>query len=526
MPLMVSSRNVTVARSFRQVAGRTVLGMVSRLATLALLLALASCTADSEPERGRDDPSQSPTDARRTDTQPTDAQPPEPEPTEPDPTESLTAAQPLVLAVHATRSLRDVPTPSARELVRNGGSRWSQIRQAGGRMRVVTGGLPAGASPVASQRSAAAALRRVHRDPATLALVPASTVDARVRVLSVGGVHPLRSPELYPLEVPAAAGPGRVTTLAVMGDVMLGRRVGDRLEAVDDPAAVFRPLGRRLSAAHVTVANLESTLSDDGEPTQGDDSFYASPDVRAGLRVAGIDVLSLANNHVGDYGPTALRQTLRLLSGFEAVGAGRNLREARRPVIVDRDGVRIGFLATDSIGESPAATRRTPGTNRLDMPPRTGPLDRVALARVAGDVRRLAGQVDTVVVLPHWGEQYTHVPEPSQRRVARVLARSGADLVLGGHPHWVQGWEPMPGADGEPATVVHSLGNFVFDMDFMEQTQQGVFVEVVLWDGRVMAVEPVPYVIGPDFTPRAVSGSRGEAILADVWSTSRGPWSP
>jgi poly-gamma-glutamate synthesis protein (capsule biosynthesis protein) len=193
-------------------------------------------------------------------------------------------------------------------------------------------------------------------------------------------------------------------------------------------------------------------------------------------------------------------------------------------VVVEREGVRIGFLATDSIGETPAATARTPGTNRLDMPPRTGPLDPVALRRVAGDVRRLAARVDTVVVMPHWGTQYTHVPEPIQRQVARVLARSGADLVLGGHPHWVQGWESVPGSDGVPTTVVHSLGNFVFDMDSMEQTQEGLFVEVVLWDGRVMAVEPVPYVIGSDFAPRRVTGERAAAILADAWSTSGAPW--
>jgi poly-gamma-glutamate synthesis protein (capsule biosynthesis protein) len=158
------------------------------------------------------------------------------------------------------------------------------------------------------------------------------------------------------------------------------------------------------------------------------------------------------------------------------------------------------------------------------MPPRTGPLDRAALERVATDVRRLAARVDTVVVLPHWGTQYTHQPEPIQQRVARVLARSGADLVLGGHPHWVQGWESVRGAGGHRVTVVHSLGNFVFDMDFMEQTQEGLFVEVVLWDGQVMAVEPVPYVIGADFAPRRVGDVRGQAILADAWSTSGAPW--
>jgi poly-gamma-glutamate synthesis protein (capsule biosynthesis protein) len=153
------------------------------------------------------------------------------------------------------------------------------------------------------------------------------------------------------------------------------------------------------------------------------------------------------------------------------------------------------------------------------MPPRTGPLDRATLRRMAKDLRRLATQVDTVVVVPHWGTQYTHVPEPIQRRVARGFARAGADLVLGGHPHWVQGWEQM-----DDTTVVHSLGNFVFDMDFSTQTMEGVFVEIVTWDGEVKAVEPMTYLMDDDFTPRLAPGPSGQSVLDDMWSTSTGPY--
>ncbi len=103
------------------------------------------------------------------------------------------------------------------------------------------------------------------------------------------------------------------------------------------------------------------------------------------------------------------------------------------------------------------------------MPPRTGPLDRADLAHVVAAVRRLEQRVDVVVVLPHWGTQYTHVAEPVQSRVGRRLVDAGADLVVGGHPHWVQGLERYGGA-----VIAHSLGNFVFDMDFMEQTMEGV----------------------------------------------------
>jgi poly-gamma-glutamate synthesis protein (capsule biosynthesis protein) len=352
--------------------------------------------------------------------------------------------------------------------------------------------------------------------------VPATAVTPLVRTLRVDDIDPLRSPARYPLATPGDPA-GDVTTLAIGGDVMLGRRVGASMERADDFAAPLRPMAERLAAADVTIANFEATLSRDGSPTQGGDSFAADPRVEEGLKLAGIDVLSLANNHVGDWGSRALVQTVEAVEemGIEPVGAGENLAQARRPAIIDVDGVRVGVLATDSIGESPAAGRSTPGTNRIDMPPRTGPLDEAALDRVIGDIRALRPDVDLLVVVPHWGTQYTHRPEPSQRRVGAAMVRAGADLVVGGHPHWVQGVEVVDGADG---LLVHSLGNFVFDMDFQQRTQEGVLLEAVAWGGEVKAVEFVPYVIGSDFAPRVVRGERAATVLEPFRASSDAPF--
>ena len=128
-------------------------------------------------------------------------------------------------------------------------------------------------------------------------------------MLSVDGVDPLRDPDDYSLRV-VGPDPGPVTTLTVVGDIMLGRRVGERAAAEGDPSYPLRPMQRRLRSADLTVGNLESTLSTDGRPTQGGDSFAADPRVVAGLRAAGFDALSLANNHTGDYGARALAQTV------------------------------------------------------------------------------------------------------------------------------------------------------------------------------------------------------------------------
>jgi poly-gamma-glutamate capsule biosynthesis protein CapA/YwtB (metallophosphatase superfamily) len=416
---------------------------------------------------------------------------------------------PLALVVNATRPVADVAVGDARRVVKSGGTQWSAVGQSGGQMRVLS----------TQERRASEVLREVRASPNVLGIVPADAVDARVRVLTVGGRHPLRDPQRYPLHAPSAQPVPEVTTLAAVGDIMLGRGVGDRHRS--DPGAPLKPLAKRLAAAEITVGNFESTLSAAGAPRQGGDSFAASPRVASGLRAAGFDLMSLANNHVGDFGDRALQQTLSRFAsaGIKTVGAGRNLAAARRPVIVERDGVRIGFLAIDSIGETPAATRTKPGTNRLNMPPRTGPLNRSQLRRISSDVRALNNQVDVAVVITHWGTQYTHRPEPSQRQAARALADAGADLVLGGHPHWVQGFEMV-----RSAVVVHSLGNFVFDMDFQTKTREGIFLEIVLWGGAVKAVEPVPYLIDGAFTPRLIRGERAQSILTDVWRSSRGPF--
>jgi poly-gamma-glutamate capsule biosynthesis protein CapA/YwtB (metallophosphatase superfamily) len=416
---------------------------------------------------------------------------------------------PLALVVNATRATADVSLADARRVVASGGHRWSTIGQPGGRMRVLS----------AEERPASDVLREVRASRAVLGIVPADAVDARVRVLTVGGRHPLRNPERYPLQAQSGRPVPEVTTIAAVGDIMLGRRVGKRYQA--EPGAPLKTLAKRLAAAEVTVGNFESTLSTAGSPTQGGDSFAASPGVIPGLRAAGFDLLSLANNHAGDYGDVALRQTLTRFAKakIDTVGAGRDLSAARRPVIFERDGVRVGFLAVDSIGETPAATSTRAGTNRLNMPPRTGALDRLALRRITSDIRALSKRVDVVVVMTHWGTQYTHRPESSQRQAAQAFAGAGADLVIGGHPHWVQGFE-MAGS----AMVVHSLGNFVFDMDFQTKTREGIFLEIVLWGGAVKAVEPVPYLIDDSFTPRLIHGDRAQRILADVWSSSRGPF--
>lgn len=421
-------------------------------------------------------------------------------------TEPPSYAQPLVLAVHRTRGDLEVSERLARRIARGAPTSWAQLAADSGQVDV---------------RRGAGALQAAIRDPDVIAVVAASRVTPMVSTVSVGGVDPLRSPDTYPLTTPAAKEPAVPAEVTIVGDIMLGRQVGDSIASERDPGAPLRPLQRRLARADLTVGNLESTLSSDGVPRQGDDSFAADPDVLDALDDAGFDVLSLANNHTGDFGERPFRQTLRRLaaSPVEPVGAGLNRERAWRPVVVSRAGVRFGFVAFNAIGETPAAGPRTAGVAQVRMQPRTGPLNVGDLRRANRAIKSLRDRADVVIVLPHWGDQYTNEPVADQRRVGRVLLESGADIVIGGHPHWVQGVQVHQGE-----LVVHSLGNFVFDMDFSRETQEGAMLEAVFWGDELKAVEFVPYVIGLDYAPRVVTGARAKTVLELMTDASDAPF--
>ena len=435
------------------------------------------------------------------------------------PTSEPTTYVPIVLAVHATRPPLDVPRELAERILAGTVVDWAELGAPAQPLRVVAS---PGVDPPLRIRvgSAAEAIGAAQEDTAVVAVVEAASVGPTVRVITVDGVDPLQTPATYRLKIPGIP-PASVVTMSFVGDVMLARGVGRVIAASADWAAPLRPTAERLAGADVTIGTLESTLSRIGPPTQGGDSFGADPSVRAGLTLAGFDVLSLAANHLGDYGAESIVETVSLVreTGIIPVGGGADLAEAQAPAIVERDGTTIGFLAFNAIGETPRAEPGVPGALEVRMGSRTGPLVPADVTAMQDRVRALSAQVDLVVVLPHWGTQYTYEPEEDQRIVGRAMIDAGADLVVGGHPHWVQGVELYAGA-----MIVHSLGNYVFDMDFMSETMEGAILDVTLWDGEVKAATFAPIRMDASFTPREVSYADGASVIDGIWGSSLAPF--
>lgn len=479
------------------------------LLVAAAVVLVGACGSVDDPADVASTPSSTATATARPTPTLTHTETPTPEPT----------YVPLVLAVHATRPPLDVSLAAAERLLAGAVADWAELGAPAQPLRSVA--APDVGSPDDIQvGSAAVAIRAAEEDTAVVAVVPATSVGPTVRVLSVDGVDPLRTPEAYRLKVPGSP-PASVVTMAFVGDIMLARGVERSYESVGDPAAPLRPTAERLAAADITVGTFESTLSRLGAPIQGGDSFGADPSVLAGVTLAGFDVLSLANNHVGDFGAESLVETVRLIreAGVAPVGAGADLAAAETPVVVERNGTSVGVLAFNAIGESPRAAPGVPGVVEVRMGSRTGPLVPADLTAMQERVRALDEQVDMVVVVAHWGTQYTYEPEEDQRIVGRALIDAGADLIAGGHPHWVQGVESYEGA-----LIVHSLGNYVFDMDFMSETMEGTILDVTLWDGDVKAATFAPIRMDAAFTPREVSYADGASVLDGIWGSSLPPF--
>ncbi|GEM_PF-480613 len=261
-----------------------------------------------------------------------------------------------------------------------------------------------------------------------------------------------------------AADPSASISLAFVGDVMLGRWIGEQIERYGDDYALgpVSPLLRRATLAH---GNLESPLTTAPYQRTGY-NLIARPARIASLLQAGFDVMALANNHVTDHGPEGIHETIRTLeeAGIGHVGAGANLADARRAWVAEVGSLKIAYLAYDSTWGSIPATEDRAGSVQPDN-------------QVMADIAQAREAADLVVVSIHWGQEYHDLPNMQQQNYARALARAGADIVVGHHPHVVQpiAWVESPGRD-RPTLVAYSLGNFIFDQEFSAKTSESALL--------------------------------------------------
>lgn len=361
----------------------------------------------------------------------------------------------------------------------------------------------------------------------------------------------------------ASEAPRAVVSFLACGDILLARTPGARAEAYGY-RYLFRNVRELISSADFAFANLENPASYLGKPYPGKPenvTFRADPAALFGLAWAGFDFVSLANNHINDYGPRALAETLDYLDllGLARAGAGRDAEEARRPAIVERGGVRVAVLAYAepiwSVVEARSSTAYRAATRSerraaalsaeafdpipAGLPPLAdgslpGAVARpdaaassragLAVARVEdmrADVARVLSvhKPDYLFVSVHWGEEHERFPRAFQRRFGRAAIDAGATAVIGHHPHVLQAIERYGGG-----LIVYSLGNFVFDMA-EPSTYESAAVRFSLEGGRIRRVEIVPILIARyEYAPAPARGAGASTILnrLKAWSAPYG----
>ncbi len=291
------------------------------------------------------------------------------------------------------------------------------------------------------------------------------------------------------------ATPGHVK-LAFMGDINLGRRVADLLQKNGTPWA-FQACKPFLDEADLAVANLESPVGDGGKK-YAEKSVYLKgrPQDLDALSYGGIGLVTLANNHVLDYGPDVMAQTVDGLDrrGILHTGLVSSSGKSQEPVYVAVQGVTLAFLAYCSVcpGEF------EPGKNRPGV--------EVALSSVMlPEIKKARAKADFVIVLVHWGTEYFGV-NALQKKLAQSLHKGGADMVIGAHPHVPQKIQRIG-----KTLVAYSLGDFLFDLSHAA-CQDSCILMVELQKGKKPQWEAVPLDLSSG-RPEPLAGQNPQALV-------------
>ncbi len=311
---------------------------------------------------------------------------------------------------------------------------------------------------------------------------PAPSYSAPLPPLTTADVFPPRDLSQYNLD------PSHIRTVIATGDVIparhtdyIIRNMGNNFEyAVDATKDIT-------SAADITVINLEAPLIG-GCPEEAGETFTfcGQPGFTAALQTAGVDIATLENNHIGNYASDGITETEQHLDA-----AGIKWADSYTPSIINVRGVKFGFLAFNGVG---------------------GSVDQVAMK---AQIEALRPQVDVLSVAFHWGMEYVPVPQPAPGiadddpvELAHAAIDDGADLIIGNHPHWIQGVEVY-----KRKFITYAHGNFIFDQEWSYETTVGVIGKYTFYDNTLIGVDFTPVLIQNYAQPVPMTGDQRQQTL-------------
>ncbi|WP_229106308.1 CapA family protein [Paenibacillus sp. 1001270B_150601_E10] len=313
--------------------------------------------------------------------------------------------------------------------------------------------------------------------------------------------------EAYKPPGSSTAGTEKKVSLTFVGDLIHAGRVADVVakQGHDYPYTYVKD---RFMNDDLTISNVETPITSRGTPAQDKTFVYkSSPKMAKALKDAGMDIVNLANNHILDQGQQGLIDTFEHLSkaNVSYVGAGRNEEQAYKPVIVTRNGIRIAVLGF---------SRVIPEVSWYAGKNKPGVAATYDSTKAVKAIKQAAKQSDLVIVIAHWGVERQDKPIPYQRELARAYIDAGADLIIGGHPHVLQGFEQY-----KNKWIVYSLGNFIFTRATEPKTWETMMLQAECTATGACELQMKPY-----YTElgRAVplTGAKGQALIKRVESIS------
>jgi len=261
-------------------------------------------------------------------------------------------------------------------------------------------------------------------------------------------------------------------TIAMTGDILLSDRLYQRYCDGGITGFVSPVVAEKLATADITFVNQEFPFSNRGTPEAGKEYTYCVPTSYSRIfPELGVDIVSLSNNHILDYGPDALADTFTVLEeiGIDYIGAGRDLNRARQLITKEVRGKTIGFLAASRVVPSGEWYARNAGEG---YEARAGVFTTYDSAALCEEIRKAKERCDVVIVYAHWGIERQEVAADYQRILAKDYIDAGADLVVGSHAHVMQGVEYY-----KDVPIVYGLGNFLFSNYYSRTTVLTVSID-------------------------------------------------
>ncbi len=283
----------------------------------------------------------------------------------------------------------------------------------------------------------------------------------------------------------------RPVTLGFVGDIMLDR--GIKASVIRNFGGDYNKMFTKsdfLKVPDITFANLEGPVSNKGTDQHNLYSFRMDPSIIPAIKNAGIDVVSFANNHVGDYGREAFEDSLTRLhnAGILTCGAGMNRTEAETPAIVSQNNFSVGYLCFSDVGPDTMAVSNTQSGILLTSDP---DFDSI--------IQKASQKVSALIVSFHFGIEYQTTHTVRQEDLANRAINDGAAMIVGAHPHVP---EDIGSLNGAP--IFYSLGNFIFDQPFSKETMGGLFITAKIQNKTVSDIISHTIELNKNFVPSLV----------------------